>query len=144
MSENLTAPPAPGDTNPAPETAAPPATPGEQPGGPPAEPDYKALYEQATAKLTTAETAARENSEKAKRLDEIEAANKTEAERANDRATAVEKQLATIRRFAVDAEIRAAATGWADPTDAPRYLDDRDRYISEDGTVDTAAITADL
>ncbi len=30
------------------------------------------------------------------------------------------------------------------PSDAPRYLDDRDRYLTEDGTVDTAAITADL
>jgi hypothetical protein len=49
-----------------------------------------------------------------------------------------------VRRTAVEASIRAAATGWADPTDAPRYLDDRDRYIGEDGTVDTAAITADL
>ncbi|MBB5801134.1 hypothetical protein F4560_000902 [Saccharothrix ecbatanensis] len=44
----------------------------------------------------------------------------------------------------MDAEIRAAASGWADPTDAPRYLDNRDRYLGEDGTVDTAAITADL
>ncbi|ONI87363.1 hypothetical protein ALI22I_23370, partial [Saccharothrix sp. ALI-22-I] len=44
----------------------------------------------------------------------------------------------------MDAEIRAAASGWADPTDAPRYLDDRDRYIGEDGRVDTAAIAADL
>jgi hypothetical protein len=44
----------------------------------------------------------------------------------------------------VDAEIRAAATGWAAPTDAPRYLDDRDRYLREDGQVDAAAIAADL
>ena len=44
----------------------------------------------------------------------------------------------------MDAEIRAAASGWADPTDAPRYLDDRDRYLGADGAVDTTAITADL
>jgi hypothetical protein len=56
----------------------------------------------------------------------------------------LQKQLATIRRFAVDADIRANAAGWADPTDAPRYLDEHDRYISEDGIVDTAAITAVL
>lgn len=113
---------------------------------PPAEaaPDYKALYEQAQTKLSKAETTARENREKAKRLDEIEAAQQTETERANARATAVEQQLATMRRLALDAEIRAAATGWADPSDAPRYLDDRDRYLTEDGAIDTAAITADL
>lgn len=95
-------------------------------------------------KLTKAETTARENRDKAKKLDEIEAAQQTETERATARATAVEQQLATIRRTALDAEIRAAATGWADPSDAPRYLDDRGRYLSEDGVIDTAAITADL
>ncbi|ACU37167.1 hypothetical protein [Actinosynnema mirum] len=52
--------------------------------------------------------------------------------------------MVALRRVAVDAEIRAAATGWADPTDAPRYLDERDRYLTEDGRIDTAAITADL
>lgn len=81
---------------------------------------------------------------KAKRLDEIEAAQQSEAERATARASTLEQQLATVRRAAVEASIRAAATGWADPTDAPRYLDDRDRYIGADGTVDTDAITADL
>jgi hypothetical protein len=102
------------------------------------------LYEEAHAKLTRAEQTAREHKAKATRLDEIEAANKTDAEKAAERATAAEAQLAALRRTAVDAEIRAAASGWADPTDAPRYLDDRDRYLSEDGEVDTAAIAADL
>ncbi|MDX8054809.1 hypothetical protein SK571_36030 [Lentzea sp. BCCO 10_0798] len=136
----------------------PPNAPAQAPATPPAQPpalvteppaetsttDYKALYEQAQTKLTQAETTAREHRDKAKRLDEIEASQQTEAERATARATAVEQQLATMRRTAVDAEIRAAATGWADPSDAPRYLDDRDRYLTDDGTVDTAAITADL
>jgi hypothetical protein len=114
---------------------------------PPAEPaavDYKALYEQTQTKLTKAEQLARERKDKAKRLDEIEAAQQTEAERAAARATAAEKQLTTLRRRAVDAEIRAAATGWAAPADAPLYLTDRDRYVGEDGEIDTASITADL
>ncbi|WP_433268174.1 hypothetical protein ACQPZF_03555 [Actinosynnema sp. CS-041913] len=102
------------------------------------------MYEETRTKLTSAETKARENREKARRLDEIEAANKTDAEKAVERATAAEAQLVALRRTAVDAEIRAAASGWADPTDAPRYLDERDRYVSEDGEVDTAAIAADL
>lgn len=144
-------------TNP---TDAPPANPVQAPTTPPAQPptppatepaadasatpDYKALYEQAQTKLTKAETTAKEHRDKAKRLDEIEAEQQTETERATTRATAAEQQLTTLRRLAVDAEIRAAATGWADPSDAPRYLDDRDRYLTEDGTVDTTAITADL
>ncbi|MCP2248180.1 hypothetical protein [Lentzea aerocolonigenes] len=146
-----TSPPANPAENPPHAPAQPPATPPAQPPAPVTEPpadtstpDYKALYEQAQTKLTKAESTAREHSAKAKRLDEIEASQQTEAERATARATAVEQQLATMRRTAVDAEIRAAATGWADPSDAPRYLDDRDRYLTEDGTVDTAAITADL
>ncbi|MCX2950850.1 hypothetical protein [Lentzea sp. NEAU-D7] len=135
--------------NPVQAPASPPAPPAAPPVTDPATdaadtPDFKALYEQAQAKLTKAETTARENRDKAKRLDEIEAAQQTETERATARATAVEQQLATMRRLALDAEIRAAATGWADPSDAPRYLDDRDRYLTEDGAIDTAAITADL
>ncbi|MER5262257.1 hypothetical protein ABTZ99_09280 [Actinosynnema sp. NPDC002837] len=127
---------------PAPEPPASPSLPEDT--GKTAEPDYRALYEEARTKLTSAEAKAREHREKARRLDEIESANKTDAEKAAERATAAEAQLAALRRLAVDAEIRAAASGWADPTDAPRYVDDRDRYLSEDGTVDTAAIAADL
>lgn len=52
--------------------------------------------------------------------------------------------MTALRRRAVDAEIRAAASGWFDPTDAPRYLEDKDRCAGEDGEIDTAAITADL
>ncbi|MFC0434562.1 hypothetical protein [Kutzneria buriramensis] len=118
--------------------------PQQQPQPEPAEPDYKALYEAAQAKLSKAEQTARSNKDKAKRLDEIEAAQQSEAEKAAARATAAEQQLAGLRRRAIDAEIRAAATGWADPTDAPRYLDERDRYIGDDGVIDTAAIAHDL
>ncbi|TWP47427.1 hypothetical protein FKR81_32460 [Lentzea tibetensis] len=116
----------------------------EQTADSPSTLDYKALYEQSQQKLTRAVNTAREHREKAKRLDEIEAAQQTEAERATARATAAEQQLVGLRRTAVDAEIRAAATGWADPTDAPLYLDDRDRYIGEGGVIDTATIAADL
>lgn len=107
-------------------------------------PDYKALYEQTTAKLTKAEQAARDHKAKAKRLDELEAANQSEGQKAAARAEAAEAAVTALRRRAVDAEIRAAATGWADPSDAPRYLDDRDRYVNEAGEIDTAAIGVDL
>jgi hypothetical protein len=106
--------------------------------------DYKALYEATIAKFGQVETTAREHQAKAAKLDEIEAANQTEAERATARATAAEQQVTTLRRLAVDAEIRAAASGWAAPVDAPLYLADQDRYLTADGTVDATAITADL
>lgn len=124
---------------PVPTTATPAAAPSE-----PLEPDYKALYEQAQAKLTKAEQTARTHRDKAKKLDDLEAAQQTETEKAAARAAAAEEQVTALRRRALDAEIRAAATGWADPSDAPRYLDDHDRYLSDDGSIDTEAITTDL
>ncbi|WNV86575.1 hypothetical protein [Umezawaea sp. Da 62-37] len=133
-----------------PLSTAPPATEPPAPTAPAegtgkaTEPDYRALYEEARTKLTRAEQTARDHKAKATKLDEIEAATKTDAEKAVERATAAEAQLVALRRTAVDAEIRAAASGWADPTDAPRYLDDRDRYLGADGAVDTTAIAADL
>lgn len=34
--------------------------------------------------------------------------------------------------------------GWATPADAPRYLDDKTRYVGEDGEIDTEAIVEDV
>jgi hypothetical protein len=139
-------------TPPASTTPAPPVDPAP-PGGDPAstttpaeqtEPDYKALYEQTQAKLTTAEQTARTHQDKARKLDKIEAAQQTETEKAAARAEAAERQVTELRHRAVDAEIRAAATSWANPADASLYLPDRDKYVGEDGGIDTAAITADL
>lgn len=141
MTDNPTAPSTATD---APPPAAQPTTTGQPPTGNAPPVDYKALYEQAQTKLTTAESTAAEHRAKASKLDEIEAANQTEAERATARATAAEQQVTTLRQVAVDAEIRAAASGWAVPADAPLYLADRDKYVTPDGTVDTAAITTDL
>jgi len=108
------------------------------------EPDYKALYEQAQAKLTTAEQTARTHRDKARKFDAMEAAQLSETEKAAARAETAERQVTELRRRAVDAEIRAAATSWASPADAPLYLSDRDKYVQADGEIDTAAIPADL
>ncbi|MGY6652819.1 hypothetical protein ACXIZN_11675 [Amycolatopsis sp. TRM77291] len=133
-------------STPAPSTTPPDtgqtSTPAET--GQAAELDYKALFEQAQAKLSKAEKTAKDHKSKAAKLDAIEAEQQTDAEKAAQRAEAAEKQLTVLRRRAVDAEIRAAASRWADPTDAPRYLDDRDRYVSANGEIDTATIAADL
>lgn len=134
-------PPPPGTGTTPPETGQ-PGTPAE--AGQAAEVDYKALFEQAQAKLSKAEKAAKDHKSKAAKLDAIEAEQQTDAEKAAKRAESAEKQLTVLRRRAVNAEIRAAASGWADPTDAPRYLDDCDRYVSADGEIDTATIAADL
>jgi hypothetical protein len=145
----------PDDQNPAPVPAAPPVpvpeapgqpptSPGPEPTGEPAPVDYKALYDQTHARLTTAEQTARELADKAAKYDQHQAAQLSDTEKAEARAEAAEQQIIALRRLAVDAEIRAAASGWADATDAPRYLDDRDKYLTADGEIDTAAISADL
>ncbi|OXM63138.1 hypothetical protein [Amycolatopsis vastitatis] len=120
-----------------------PDAPSTQAEAPPV--DYKTLYEQTQGKLARAEQTAKDHKSKAAKLDELEAAQQSEAEKAAARASTAEAQVVALRRRAVDAEIRAAAgSGWADPTDAPRYLDEKDRYVGEDGEIDTAAITTDL
>ncbi|SES49087.1 hypothetical protein [Actinokineospora terrae] len=130
-----------------PENTDPTQTPADPPepalNGEDETPDYKTLYEQAKSQLTTAEKAARDARAKARQWDDAQAARQSDAEKAAARATEAENQVAALRRRAVDAEIRAAATGWADPSDAPRFLDDHTRYVGESGEIDTAAITAD-
>jgi hypothetical protein len=126
-----------------PSTVLPPTS-DQPPASDPATVDYKALYEQTQARLSTVEQTARDHADKATKYDEYQAAQLSDTEKAVARAEAAEQQATTLRRLAVDAEIRAAATNWADPTDAPRYLDQRDKYTTPDGTIDTAAITADL
>jgi hypothetical protein len=107
--------------------------------------DYKTLFEQAQSKLASAEQTAKDHKAKAAKLDELEVAQQSEAEKATARASAAEAQVTTLRRRAVDAEIRAAAgSRWADPTDAPRFLEDKDRYVGDDGEIDTTAIGTDL
>ncbi|GAB3873796.1 hypothetical protein GCM10029964_014660 [Kibdelosporangium lantanae] len=139
-----TTPPTPAPTVPDPGATSPAGDPAPATTPPAEEADYKALYEQTTAKLRTAEQTARTHRDKARKLDELEAAQQTETEKAAARAEAAEQQVAELRRRAVDAEIRASATGWADPADAPLYVADRDKFVREDGAIDTAAITAEL
>lgn len=74
----------------------------------------------------------------------MEAAQQSDLEKAARRAEAAETRVVELRRQAVDAEIRATAQGWVDPTDAPRYLDQRDRYVNDDGEIDAASIRTDL
>ncbi|WP_052371956.1 hypothetical protein [Amycolatopsis taiwanensis] len=152
MSDTTTADaPANGGTD---DTTQPDSTGQQQPASPPAQDekstqdeqdrDYRKLYEQAVAQSRKWESRAKENSSKAKKWDQAEEANRTEAEKNQVRAEEAEARVKAALTSAINAEIRAAAHGWATPADAPRYLDDKDRYIGEDGEIDTAAIAEDV
>lgn len=70
-------------------------------------------------------------------------ASKSDLEKAEAKLAAAEKLAADTAARAVKAEVKAAAGEWADPADAPRYLDDLSKYIT-DGVIDEDAISADL
>ena len=90
------------------------------------------------------ESRARENADKARRFDELEAASKTEAQRLAERADAADQRVAALTQRAVKAEVKAlAADRFADPSDAAAFLD-LSAYVGDDGEVDTGAIEKDL
>ncbi len=107
-------------------------------------PDFEALYKQLQAQARKWETRAKDNAGKAKKWDEAEAANRTDVEQAADRAEKAEARAQAALTAAVSAEIRAAAHGWANPADAPRYLDDKTRYVGDVGEIDTTSIAEDV
>lgn len=77
--------------------------------------------------------------ERASKYDEIEAANKTELEKANERATQAEAQAAAVeeraKKLLTDASITAAAAGkLADPSDAIALIDRGAIEYGEDGS----------
>ncbi|MGI8310677.1 hypothetical protein [Saccharopolyspora hattusasensis] len=109
-----------------------------------AQPDYKALYEKTEAQLRRWEARAKENRDKARKLDELEEAGRSETEKLQRQAQELAASRDAAIRRAVEAEIRAAASGWAHPADAPRFLDDTARYLTDNGDIDTTAIRTDL
>lgn len=92
------------------------------------------------------QTAAKEASALKARLDKIEQANKTETEKALDKARQEGTEAATkaanvkIARMAIRA---AAANKFADPTDADA-IDPSTVDVDEDGNVDDKAVNAQL
>lgn len=81
---------------------------------------------------------------KAQRLDEIEAANATELEKAVKAARDEERRTVgqTYNRRIAAAEIKAAAgSKFNDPADAVAYLNDEiDSFVGDDGEVDSKAV----
>lgn len=122
------------------DPADPPADPAKPADPPKDEPlgdgGKKALDEERKArKAAEAEAAKLRKADEDRKL-----ADKSELEQAQARQAKAEQAAAAATARAVRAEVKAAATGWADPADAPRYLDDLATYVDAGGNVDTDAI----
>lgn len=85
---------------------------------------------------------------KAARLDEIEAANATELDKAvkaaRDEGTTAERTRTSGILAAAEARAQAAAAKFRDVSDAVKFLDLGNVKVSEDGEVDAASIKTQL
>lgn len=117
---------------------------GDGPDDGESEPDYRKLYEDTLSEARKWEQRAKSNRDKADKFDELDAQNKTEAQKATERAEQAEQRYQQAIDAAIRAEVKAAATNWADPDDAPRYLDDLSGYVTEEGEINTKAIRKDV
>ncbi|MFF4536550.1 hypothetical protein [Streptomyces aureus] len=79
----------------------------------------------------------------ARKVAEFEDRDKSELEKATTKAERLEAAAAKATARAVKAEVKAAAAEFADPEDAAAFLD-LSTYTSDDGEIDTEAISADL
>jgi hypothetical protein len=76
--------------------------------------------------------------------DRLVEASKSELERAQEAANKSAERAQSLVTRAVKAEVRAlAAAGFADPEDAPAFLD-LSKYATADGDVDVVAVQSDL
>ncbi|MFE7398843.1 hypothetical protein [Streptomyces sp. NPDC057557] len=144
------------DPDPAGPEAVDPADPEGQPDADPeAEPEgadklgdagKKALdamkVQRAEAKRTAAAEKKRAD-ELARKVAEFEDRDKSDLDKATAKAERAAEAAAKATARAVKAEVKAAAAGFADPEDAAAFLD-LTAYTSDDGEIDTGAISADL
>ena len=98
--------------------------------------------QRAEAKKTAAAEKKRAD-ELARQVAEFQDRDKSELEKATTKAERLEEQAAKATKRAVLAEVKAAAAAFADPEDAAAFLD-LAAYTSDDGEIDTEAISADL
>lgn len=116
----------------------------EQAAQPPVRTDWKAAAEKALAESRKHEARAKANAAAAKELESLRASSMTDLERATQQAR--DEGRAEALRVAnsklVSAEIRAAAAGR--PIDVAALIEgiDPGRFVTDDGDVDTAAITS--
>ncbi|SFT31822.1 hypothetical protein [Streptomyces sp. ok210] len=143
----------PDPTDPAP---ADPAEPAADPGtDPEAEPEGADKLGDAGKKALDAMKAQRAEAKKAaaaekKRADELarkvaefEDRDKSDLDKATEKAERAAEAASKATARAVRAEVKAAAADFADPEDAAAFLD-LSAYTSDDGEIDTEAISADL
>lgn len=142
--------PEPTDPEPAPDPADDPADP-----DPDADPEgadklgdegKRALDRMKADRATARKSAAAEKKradDLARKVAEFEDRDKSEVEKATAKAERLEAAAAKATARAVKAEVKAAAAEFADPEDAAAFLD-LSAYTSDDGEIDTEAISADL
>lgn len=140
----------------------PPADPVDPPADPPVDPpldppadpsiepdkgkgkDLEAEVSKWKAMARKHEATAKANSDAAKKLADIEEAQKTEAQKLLDKAEAAEQRAAAAIERAVRAEVKALATNdFADVTDAEDAIKASD-YVASNGDIDVDAIKAKL
>ncbi|MDX3747459.1 hypothetical protein [Streptomyces sp. AK08-02] len=142
-------PPAPGPAPAAPPAPAVPATPpAPAPGAPPAGDGDPALGPEGEKALTEwkkrAKEAEQREKEQAARLKEFEDRDKTDAEKQAEALKAATERADQATRLAVSSQVEALAAGrFQDPQDAVTALQSG-TFVTADGTVDRAAITAAL
>jgi len=143
--------------DPEPADPDPVSDPADDPADPEPEPDpegadklgdagKKALEAMKAQRAEAKKTAAAEKKradELARQVAEFEDRDKSELEKATTKAERLEAAAAKATARAVKAEVRAAAAEFADPEDAAAFLD-LSTYTSDDGEIDTEAISADL
>ncbi|MFE9949297.1 hypothetical protein ACFYRJ_17400 [Streptomyces sp. NPDC005531] len=98
--------------------------------------------ERAEAKKTAAVEKKRAD-DLARKVAEFEDRDKSDLDKATDKAERAAEAAAKATARAVRAEVKAAAAEFADPEDAAAFLD-LAAYTSDDGEIDTEAISADL
>lgn len=144
------------DDDPQPTDPQDPAEPAESPDGEPepapegadqlGDAGKKALDRMKADKAAAKREAAAEKKradELARRVAEFEDRDKSDLDKATSKAEKLAEQAAKATRRAVLAEVKAAASAFADPEDAAAFLD-LAGYADGDGDIDTDAITADL
>lgn len=131
-------------TDPAVPVPADPANPADPAG--PTPKDWQAEAEKWQKLSRQNETRAKENAAAAKRLAELEEADKTEAQKLADKLAAAEERATAATKRAVSAQIKAMATGrFADSGDAVDALNaGGTSFLGADGQIDEAAIEAAL
>lgn len=78
---------------------------------------------------------------KASEFDRLTESQKSDLQKAQDRAEKAEQAVAAASQRVVMAEVRAIATGeFEDPTDAHLYLGDVSKLVDKNGEPDSAAI----